>query len=106
MTEHRFAYSARNLTKLSSFSGVTNFESQDCQWYGVKRISIFVDMEISATRFVDLFITSNSSYFFNKTDLEKYLFKMAIFFFEKTHKTRLPFVMLLNCTSMLSTLHI
>ena len=45
-------------------------------WYGVKRIkSIFADKWNSGTRFGALFITSSyCCHFFNKTDLEQYLF--------------------------------
>ena len=55
-----------------------NFETQGCQWYGVKKIKfIFADKENSGTSFrAHLFITSSSSYFFNKTDFKRYRFKV------------------------------
>ena len=50
-----------------------NFETQNCQSHGVKRIkSIFANKEKNETRFrAPLCITANSSHFFNKTDFEQ-----------------------------------
>ena len=51
IVEHRVVYSARNFAK-PSFSNVRNFETQVCEWYGIKRIKfIFVDKGNSETRF-------------------------------------------------------
>ena len=55
------------------------FKMQGCQWYGVKGIKfICLDKGKSSTRLGHLFITSStsSSYFFNKTNLEQYLYKV------------------------------
>ena len=52
------------------------FKTQRCQWFGVKRIiSIFADKGNRGTNLGNLLITSSSPRFFNKTDLEQYLFK-------------------------------
>ena len=53
-----------------------NFETQVCQWYGVKRIkSIFADKGIGEKDLGHFIITSNGSLFFNKIDFEQYLFE-------------------------------
>ena len=53
---------------------------QGCQWYKGKRIkSIFVDKGNSGLRFgAPRYYLKYSSHFFNKTDLEQYLFKARI----------------------------
>ena len=49
------------------------FETQGCQWPGVKRIkSIFTDKQNVEQALAHLYITSSSSNVWNKTDLEKY----------------------------------
>ena len=53
------------------------FETQNCQWYGVKRIkSIFVDKGRVEQGLGQIFIIlRNSFHFFNKIYFEQYLFK-------------------------------
>ena len=57
-----------------------NFETQDCQCYGVKRIKInFPDKGNSGTRFGESFYyLSSCSHFYNETDLVQYLFEYTV----------------------------
>ena len=59
-----------------------NFETQVCQWYGVKQIkSFFADKGYVVKQGLGhLFITLNSSHFYNKTDLQQYFFKPKLIF--------------------------
>ena len=55
-----------------------NCKKQGCRWYGVKRIKTYFREEgkfgIVEEGLGHLFITSTSSYFFNKTDFEQSLY--------------------------------
>ena len=66
----------REILQKHPFLMARNFETQGCQWYRLTQIrSIFADKGNNGTRLQHLFITSSSSHFFNKPDVEQYLFK-------------------------------
>ena len=74
IVEYRVSYSVRTLQG-HPFLMSRKFETQGCPWYGAKWIkSIFADRGILEQGLGHLLITSTSSHFFNKTDLEQYLF--------------------------------
>ena len=58
-----------------------NCEMQGCQWYVWNQNALKSIFAKKGNGLWHLFITSNSTHFFNKTDFEQYLFK------KKTHWT-------------------